>query len=188
MTKDFGARQSVAGRWYKAHGLGTDYLVFESGDGWRAEPDAIARVCDRWEGAGGDGIVVVLPKPIGKPVPLRMFNPDGSEFERSGNGLRVLAAYLYYRGRVRESVFVVESGGDQIRMQVHSRDAYGRYDVEAEMGRARVGPEAAALDPGALDGQGRLVHPELGAVPIVPVSVGNPHAVVFADGDGLPFE
>jgi diaminopimelate epimerase len=71
---------------------------------------------------------------------------------------------------------------------VHGRDAYGRYDVEVEMGRARVGAEAVALDPAALDGAGRLSGPELGAVPLVPVSVGNPHAVVFADELGRPFE
>ena len=188
MAKDFGTRPSVGRAWYKAHGLGNDYLVFEAGDGWRAEPHAIARVCHQWEGVGADGIVVVLLKPVGRPVPLRMFNPDGSEFERSGNGLRVLAAYLHSRGRIGTNPFEVESGGDRIRMQVHGRDASGRYDVEVEMGRARVGPEAAELDPRALDAEGQLPHPVLGVVPIVPVSVGNPHAVVFADALGLPFE
>jgi diaminopimelate epimerase len=178
----------VTPRWFKAHGLGNDYLVFESGDGWRAEPDAIARVCDRWTGVGGDGIVVVMPKPIGKPVPLRMFNPDGSEFERSGNGLRVLAAYLRHRGSVGLKPFEVEAGGDRIRMQVHGKDERGRYDVEVEMGRARVGAEAVALDPAALDGEGRISHPELGAVPLVPISVGNPHAVVFVEDLGGSFE
>jgi diaminopimelate epimerase len=117
-----------------------------------------------------------------------MFNPDGSEFERSGNGLRVLAAYLHQRGRVREAPFEVECGGDRIRMQVHGKDVRGRYDVEVEMGRARVGPEAVGLDPAALDGERRLAHAALGPVLLVPVSVGNPHAVVFTDELGGPFE
>jgi diaminopimelate epimerase len=189
MARDFDSeRPSLAGGWYKAHGLGNDYLVFEQGDGWRADRAAIARVCHRGEGVGSDGIVVVLPKPIGKPVPLRMFNPDGSEFERSGNGLRVLAAYLHFSGRVGSTPFDVESGGDRIRMQVHGRTPDGRYDVEVEMGRARVGPAAVELDPAALDGKGRISDPELGTIPFVPVSVGNPHAVVFADDLGGPFE
>src|SRR5699024_6949782 len=97
MARDFGAkRPSLGARWYKAHGLGNDYLVFEQGAEWRADPAQVAHVCRRAEGVGSDGIVVVLTTPSGGPVPLRMFNPDGSEFERSGNGLRVLAAFLHF--------------------------------------------------------------------------------------------
>jgi len=187
MAKDYGARPAVGRSWYKAHGLGNDYLVFEEGDGWRATPEAVARLCHRHEGVGGDGLVVVLDRAT-EPFVLRMFNPDGSEFERSGNGLRVLAAYLYHRGRVGKDSFEVECGGDRIRMQVHSRSTDGCYDVEVDMGRARVGPEGVALDPIALDEQGRLVHPDAGRVSLVPVSVGNPHAVVFVDALGGPFD
>ena len=136
---------------------------------------------------GGDGLVVVKGGTI-QPFALRMFNPDGSEFERSGNGLRVLAAYLHDRARVREAPFEVECGGDRIRMQVHSRTPEGSYDVEVEMGRARVGPAAVELDPAALDGLSRIAHPDAGRVAIVPVSVGNPHAVVFADTVQGPFD
>ena len=187
MAKDYGARPTVGRDWYKAHGLGNDYLVFEEGEGWRAEPDAVASVCRRHEGVGADGVVVVSRGTV-EPFVLRMFNPDGSEFERSGNGLRVLASYLYQRGRVSEAAFDVECGGDRVRMQVHSRSADGCYDVEVEMGRARVGPECVALDPDALDDQGRVAHPDAGRVALVPVSVGNPHAVVFADTLEGPFD
>jgi diaminopimelate epimerase len=187
MAKDYGARPEVGRSWYKAHGLGNDYLVFEEGDGWRTEPEAVARLCHRHEGVGGDGIVVVLARAAERFV-LRMFNPDGSEFERSGNGLRVLAAYMHHRGRVGEDAFEVECGGDRIRMQVYSRMPDGCYDVEVEMGRARVGPEGIALDPAALDEQGRIAHPDAGRVPFVSVSVGNPHAVVFVDALGGPFD
>ena len=187
MAKDYGARPMVGRSWYKAHGLGNDYLVFEEGGGWRAEPEAVARLCHRHEGVGGDGLLVVLDR-AAEPFALRMFNPDGSEFERSGNGLRVLAAYLHHRGRVSEDAFEVECGGDRIRMQVHSRRPDGCYDIEVEMGRARLGPGEVALDPAALDEQGRLAHPDAGRVPLVPVSVGNPHAVVFADELGGPFD
>ncbi|MFG1690963.1 hypothetical protein ACGF5M_02205, partial [Gemmatimonadota bacterium] len=78
--------------YYKGHGLGNDYLVFEKGSAWPLSSGAIEAVCDRWRGVGSDGIVVVLdggPRESTKEEPfhLRMFNPDGSEFERSGNGL-----------------------------------------------------------------------------------------------------
>lgn len=185
MAREYGPRPRVGRAWYKAHGLGNDYLVFEEGEAWSAHPDNVAAICERWQGVGGDGIVVLM-RAAGALFPLRMFNPDGSEFERSGNGLRVLASYLHHRGLVREEPFEVASGGDRIRMHVHGRDAVGRYDVEVEMGRARVGEDAVALRRGAL-AHGRLEVAAGGSVPIVPVSVGNPHAVVFADALAEPF-
>ncbi len=187
MAPEFGVRPRLAREWYKAHGLGNDYLVFEQGEEWPAEPEAIARVCSRHEGVGGDGIVAILRSKGATAVPLRMFNPDGSEFERSGNGLRVLAAYLHRRGRARDGSFEVESGGDRIRMRVHGCDPTGRYDVEVEMGRAGVGPQEAGLRADALDSDGCVALAEQGRVPVVPVSVGNPHAVVFADTLARPF-
>ncbi|HET9948797.1 MAG TPA: hypothetical protein VFQ22_07735, partial [Longimicrobiales bacterium] len=100
----------LSASFYKAHGLGNDYLVFEEGDAWRASPAAVRAVCHRHTGVGGDGIVALLAGRSGEAFRLRMFNPDGSEFERSGNGLRVLAAYLAGRLRVR-SPYRVEVGG-----------------------------------------------------------------------------
>ena len=187
MAPEFGARPTLAREWYKAHGLGNDYLVFEQGEAWPAEPEAITRVCGRHEGVGGDGIVAVLRSRDATAVPLRMFNPDGSEFERSGNGLRVLAAYLHHRGRVQDGSFEVESGRDRIRMRVHGCDPTGLYDVEVEMGRAGVGPHEVGLRSDALDLDGCVALAEQGRVPVVPVSVGNPHAVVFADTLVRPF-
>jgi len=109
-----------------------------------------------------------------------MFNPDGSEFERSGNGLRVYAAYLASGGRVGDEPFQVEVGGDVVTMQVHHRTREGEYDVSADMGRASLDPEVVGLDARELDAAGRL-HLATGAVEITPVSTGNPHCVVFRD-------
>jgi diaminopimelate epimerase len=176
----------ASSEFYKAHGLGNDYLVFrragERDEAWPIRADTVRRVCDRHEGVGSDGIVVLLEaRPDDAVYPLRMFNPDGSEFERSGNGLRVLAAALHRAGIVHAEPFRVRSGGDLISMVVHGRRAGGHYDVSVEMGRAKVGPDSVPLDPGALDEEGRARHPSLGPVDFVPVSVGNPHAVVFPD-------
>ena len=171
---------SACSAFFKAHGLGNDYLVFEAGDDWVLDSERIAAVCDRWRGPGSDGIVLLLDR-TNRPFPLRMFNPDGSEFERSGNGLRILAAYLAGEGLVGEEPFDVSVGGDTVRLQVLGPPVRGLYDVSAEMGRAGHGPEAVGLDPEALDEDHRL---ELGGAesPIVhPVSVGNPHVVVFPE-------
>jgi diaminopimelate epimerase len=167
---------TLSASFYKAHGLGNDYLVFEEGDAWRASPEAVRSVCDPHRGVGSDGIVALLADRSGGLFRLRMFNPDGSEFERSGNGLRVLASGLARSGEA--SPYLVEVGGGRVRMVVHAGVA-SAHDVSVEMGHARVGPDAVALDAAALDAAGRLPGPRGEPLRVVPVSVGNPHLVVL---------
>jgi diaminopimelate epimerase len=169
----------LAASFYKAHGLGNDYLVFEEGDAWTAVPEAVARVCDRYRGVGSDGIVVLGDQTADGVFPLRMFNPDGSEFERSGNGLRILATHLARTGRAKRPC-IVDVAGELVTLSVRDSGA-GAYDVSCEMGRARVGPDAVELDAGAIDAEGRLTGPGGEWLHVVPVSVGNPHMVVLTD-------
>jgi len=169
---------TLSSAFYKAHGLGNDYLVFEEGDAWRASPGAVRAVCAPHRGVGSDGVVALLADRSDGIFRLRMFNPDGSEFERSGNGLRVLASYLA-RSAVA-SPYRIEVGGDQVTMVVHGSSG-GVHDISVEMGRARVGPDAVELDPAALDASGRLAGPDGEPLLVVPVSVGNPHMVALVD-------
>ena len=87
-------RPTLSSRFYKAHGLGNDYLVFEEGGKWLASAENVRRVCDRFGGVGGDGIVVLLSDEgrVERPpkrgariaharVSLRMFNPDGGDLD-----------------------------------------------------------------------------------------------------------
>ena len=171
-------RPRAGAGFFKGHGLGNDYLVFPFGDGWAASPEAVRAVCDRWRGVGADGIVLHSP-PEERPWRLRMFNPDGSEFERSGNGLRVFAAWAASRDWVGDEPFAVEVGGDRVRMRVEDCLGGGVYDVSVEMGRASLDPADAGLAP---EWQGKpLAHPAEGALDCTPVSIGNPHCVVFTD-------
>ena len=173
------ARSPRAGAaFFKGHGLGNDYLVFPFGGDWVASPAAVRAVCDRWRGVGADGIVLHSP-PGESPWRLRMFNPDGSEFERSGNGLRVFAAHAASRGWVGDGAFVVEVGGDRVRMRVEECLAGGGYDVSVEMGRASLDPADVGLAPAWRDRP--LAHPADGELDATLVSVGNPHCVVFTD-------
>ena len=168
---------------FKGHGLGNDYLVFEGVEaggeadgfdpGWAVTPEAIRRVCQRHRGVGGDGIVVRLPEVEGGPR-LRMFNPDGGEFERSGNGLRVFAAYLGERGEAPTGPFPVRTGGGPVTMEVAPPQGRGVYDVAVSMGQAATTPESVgAIADASL--KGPLGEP----LDWQPVSVGNPHCVVF---------
>lgn len=175
---DYGPRPRVGLDWYRAHGLGNDYLVARGGAAlddtepwWTAGIPEVRRVCDRNLGVGADGIMVVVS--ASEPFELRAFNPDGSEFERSGNGLRIVASWLHRTGRVGLEPFRVRIAGDLVRMRVHGHDAgTGVHDVTVEMGRATVGPGAVGLAPERLA-------PALATLDLVPVSVGNPHAVVW---------
>ena len=165
---------------FKGHGLGNDYLVFEGGEEWVLDRQRIIAVCDRWKGPGSDGIVLLEDRTT-RPFPLRMFNPDGSEFERSGNGLRILAAYLAREDLVDDEPFDVSVGGDTVQLHVPDPPERGSYDVSAEMGLAGHGPGAVGLDPGALDADRKLDLGDIGSHVVHPVSIGNPHAVVFPE-------
>ncbi len=204
----------IGERFYRAHGLGNDYLVMEAhpggsggvpgaGGGWRLTPEGVRVLCRRGWGEGSDGIVVVMDRaPEGGVVPLRMFNPDGSEFERSGNGLRIAASWLARElgapGTPTDpAVLRVRCGGQEIRMRHFGWDPHGIHDVEVELGQARAGE--GALDavawvgpppPSTHGGAARveLLHPERGRLQPVPVWVGNPHAVVFTDDRALDLD
>jgi diaminopimelate epimerase len=180
---------------FKAHGHGNDYLVFREGEDWAVTPETVGAVCHRQRGVGSDGIVALLgPKgdespPSGTPpFRLRMFNPDGSEFERSGNGLRVLGAHLFCQGWVGVGeVFTVEVGGDRLGMEIMGREAGGLIQVGVDMGGARFGIAAVggvAAAGGVGEGEGSSVvlrGPRGEFLDVLPVSVGNPHCVVFRD-------
>lgn len=171
-------RPLLSAAFYKAHGLGNDYLVFEDGAAWLAAPAAIRAVSDPHRGVGGEGIVALLGDRREGVFRVRMFNPDGGEFERSGNGLRVLASYLARRGY--DSPYAVEAGGSRVRIVVHGSSG-GTHDVSVEMGAATVGAAAVRLDARALEGDGTMTGSRGERLRVVPVSVGNPHMVVLGE-------
>lgn len=162
-------------RFHKYQALGNDYLVLEAGGGEPA-PDVVRAVCDRHLGVGADGVLVENVAPDGG-LALRILNPDGSEAEKSGNGLRIFARYLWDQGRVGVEPFAVATWGGRVRCQV--RDA-GRM-VFVEMGVASfdtaaipvAGPRREAVDEEIEAGGERLR--------FTAVSVGNPHCVIFVD-------
>jgi diaminopimelate epimerase len=176
-------RPKLSSAFYKAHGLGNDYLVFEEGDDWLATDRNVRLVCDRYRGVGSDGIVVLLRAGTAHAhdLHLRMFNPDGGEFERSGNGLRVLGSFAARRWPEAEAL-TVHVGGDRVEMVLHGRSG-AEHDISVQMGHAVTGPEAISLDVGALLDDGSLPGPAGQRLTVVPVSVGNPHLVVVAESE-----
>ncbi len=164
----------------KGHGLGNDYLVLAQKDLPRPlSPAAIRRICDRNWGVGSDGILLHVPSACAD-FGLRIFNPDGSEAEKSGNGLRIFAKYLHDHGHARSTVFTVETKGGVVECACHvAGDRVAAVTVE--MGRATFrAPEIPMNGP---DREVVGVPLEVGGaiLTVTAVSVGNPHCVLFVD-------
>lgn len=105
-------------RFYKYHALGNDYIVCDPVDfpQWQNGPsvDEIRVICHRNFGVGSDGILWG-PLPSQKSeFGLRIFNPDGSEAEKSGNGLRIFSRYLWDQKLARNATFTIETPGGQV--------------------------------------------------------------------------
>ena len=84
---------------FRGHGLGNDYLVMDPKElSFKLTPPAIEAICNRHWGLGSDGILAAVPS-TKADFGLRIFNPDGSEAEKSGNGLRIFARYLHATGK-----------------------------------------------------------------------------------------
>ena len=96
---------------FKGHGLGNDYIALDPDElDFPLTPKNIRAVCDRNWGAGSDGILA-LSKSRRADFGVRIYNPDGSEAEKSGNGLRIFGRYLYATRRTRRRSFTVETKG-----------------------------------------------------------------------------
>ena len=163
----------------KGHGLGNDYLVIAEADLPRPlSVSAIARTCDRHWGVGSDGILLAVPT-TRADFGLRIFNPDGSEAEKSGNGLRIFAKYLWDHGHAKRPTFTVETRGGVVECQLEVRAGRVNF-VTVEMGRATfrapevpmAGPDRQVVDEPLRLADGTTVR-------VTAVSVGNPHCVVF---------
>ena len=116
-------------RFIKSHGLGNDDLISDST--LRLTPARVQALCDRHEGIGGDGILEELPS-ARAAYGLRIWNPDGSLAEKSGNGLRIFADWLV-RARGAPRAFSVWTAGGVVRCEVGEQ-------VRVAMGRARSSP------------------------------------------------
>ncbi len=161
----------------KYHALGNDYIVVDPHDfDFSPTPESVRLMCDRHFGIGGDG---VLFGPVGRvekgrAAELRIFNSDGSECEKSGNGLRMFALYLAGRYTSEESFVIHTLAGDA---PVQVRDPI-RGIVAVDMGR----PLFDAADVPVLGLRGPVIARPLAVggrrLTVTCVNIGNPHTVV----------
>ncbi len=164
----------------KSHALGNDYIVLDQAQlSWPLTPVAVRQICDVHYGVGSDGILL-LTAGNGSDFGVRIFNPDGGEAEKSGNGLRILAKFLYDHGYTEKPEFTVSTPGGTVRASLHLDQ--GRVAaITADMGRATflsseipvAGPRREVVRESLAVGDRRLT--------VTAVSVGNPHCVIFTD-------
>lgn len=166
---------------FRGHGLGNDYLVMDPKElSFKLTPSAIQTICDRHWGLGSDGILAAVPSKKAD-FGLRIFNPDGSEAEKSGNGLRIFARYLHATGKTKKTHFTVETKGGLVTISLHLDRRREANSVTVEMGRATFSPAALPctlpveeLIEQPIDADGR-------SFTFTGVSVGNPHCVLFRE-------
>jgi diaminopimelate epimerase len=159
----------------KYHALGNDYLVLDPTRGGGAQAPSAAQVvaiCDRHRGVGSDGILYGPERDAAGNLALRIFNPDGSEAEKSGNGIRIFAHALRHAGHVT-GPFVLAVGGGLVAVSFPGDDvvrvAMGVPNFESTS-LPMAGPARPVLR-ATLDVAGQPL--EVGCV-----SLGNPHCVV----------
>jgi len=176
----------------KVEGLGNDFLVVDLRPGKPAQamaevvtrPDVVRALCDRNFGVGGDGVLAILPGSEGD-ARMRVLNADGSEAEMCGNGIRCVAKVLYDTDpALRRDMLRIDTGAGLLACKITTQNQRAT-SVTVEMGapqlRARVIPVASD--------EPRLVRSPLRALDrefaFTAVSMGNPHAVIFGDGDAV---
>lgn len=163
-------------KFYKYHGLGNDYIVIRKAD--LAHPltqERIIRICHRNYGVGSDGILL-LEDVTDKGFFVRVFNPDGSEAETSGNGMRIICRFLYDSGLVEKEPFAVFVKGER---EVRGQIVDPKSAIKVDMGSASfissvipvTGPKREVLMEG-IELLGERLECSC-------VNVGNPHCVIF---------
>ncbi|MDD2763932.1 MAG: diaminopimelate epimerase [Opitutaceae bacterium] len=163
-------------RFTKYHALGNDYLVLDPRDYPPGTPPETARIrviCHRNYGVGSDGILWGPLPSTRAAFGLRIFNPDGSEAEKSGNGLRIFARYLWDRGLVKTPGFTIETPGGVVEAEIKNGQqitvAMGRVSFSSDQIPV-AGPPREVLNE-QLTVQDRTFA-------FCAATIGNPHCVI----------
>lgn len=151
----------------KASACGNDFLIIDGSHVADDIAEFSRRICDRHNGVGADGVEWLFPAQDAD-VQARLFNADGSEAEISGNGTRCVAAYLCSK-QAKQSFAILTGAG--VRTCVLTSRRESSYEFETAMGEPRVEKEFSI----------RLADREVRGIP---VSIGNPHYVVFVEEFG----
>lgn len=163
-------------KFHKYHALGNDYIVMDPVDlVTPLELRQVQVICHRNFGVGSDGILLGPLPSVKAPFGLRIYNPDGSEAEKSGNGLRIFSRYLHDQGRVREDEeFAIETPGGVVRATVFE----GGAQVRVEMGRVSFRSEVIPVAGAPRDVLNEVIEVGGRSFSFCAATIGNPHCVL----------
>lgn len=184
MRPKLGAESEATGaermKFTKMQGLGNDYIYVNAFEERVRHPEELAaRISDRHFGVGGDGLVLIAPSETAD-FRMIMYNADGSQGAMCGNASRCIGKYVYERGLTDKTTLTLEtrSGIKTLDLDVQDGKVAG---VRVDMGE----PELRCESVPCLLGRGVIKRAPIEALgrrfEITPVSMGNPHGVIFLD-------
>jgi diaminopimelate epimerase len=163
----------------KTHALGNEYLVFNEEEiNFKLTEKAIQRICNVNFGLGSDGILLKVPSNKAD-FGLRIFNPDGSEAEKSGNGLRVFCKYIYDYGFTSNKDFSVETKGGVVQAKIIETSNGKAKIISVDMGKANFHSKEIPTRFTGDEVIGEKLTIQDKEYEINCVSVGNPHCVIL---------
>jgi diaminopimelate epimerase len=165
-------------KYLKYHALGNDYIVIRPEELQSdLRPDTIRLICHRNYGIGSDGILLGPLDSKSCDFRLRIFNPDGSEAEKSGNGLRIFARFLWEEGLVSDQRFTVETLGGAVSCEVSAEGE----SVKVEMGEVSFDSAAIPVEGASREVLNEEIEIDSHVLRFCAATVGNPHCVVLMD-------
>jgi diaminopimelate epimerase len=166
-------------RFVKMHGLGNEYIVLDSSDiDFTLTTQAIKRLCNINYGIGSDGIVLKVPSEKAD-FGFRVYNPDGSEAEKSGNGLRIFCKYIIDYGFSEKEKFSVETLTDVVHAEIIEKRNNKAYLIKIDMGKAVFSPSDIPVVSEKAEFIAEKIQAGDREFEVNCVSVGNPHCVVI---------
>ena len=164
----------------KMQGAGNDYVLLDALKEEPADPPELARrMCDRHFGVGADGLILAIT-PRRADFRMRIFNPDGSEAEMCGNGIRCFGKYLYDNGLTSKKDLEIETGAGLKRLKL-LMEASEVVGAQVDMGK----PILARSQIPMVGPSGNVIAEHLDAgneqFTVTCLSMGNPHCVIFVE-------
>jgi len=165
----------------KSHGLGNDYIVMNSHEiSFEMNIQNIQTICDVHYGIGSDGILLLVDS-ANADFGLRILNPDGSEAEKSGNGLRIFAKYLYDYGFAKSKTFSINTLGGVVYAEVIETENNKARTIQVDMGQAIFEAARIPVKSDLAECLDEKLSLKDRSYQINCVSVGNPHCVILKD-------
>lgn len=165
----------------KTHGLGNEYIVLDKENiSFELTQKAIQRICNVNFGIGSDGILLKVPS-AKADFGLQIFNPDGSEAEKSGNGLRIFCKYIYDYGFTKNNEFSVETKGGLVKAKIIETSNNRAKLISVEMGKAHFNAKEIPTNFETEEVIGERIQAGDKEYEVNCVSMGNPHCVVIKE-------